>query len=139
MRPAAPTPAVPRLVAAALLTAPAAAACSAPAPVPSFAAMQPPRANLVTVIGPVTGTGPRTLTITARHTLSYTLGCRGHRTVRLSTTPKTAGFAAQCDDGAVFAGEAASTPSRDTRARLSLHITAPPGTTWELRVDGSPR
>jgi len=139
VRPPASARAVTRLLAAALLTAPAAVACSAPAPVQTFAAMPLPQANLVTVLGPVTGAGTRTLTITARHTLSYTLGCRGHDIVWLRTTPNIAGFAVHCGDGGEFAGESAMTPGRAAGTRLSLRITAPSGTTWELRVDGSTR
>jgi hypothetical protein len=139
VRPPASARAVTRLLAAALLTAPAAAACSAPAPVQTFTAMPPPQASLVTVLGPVTGTGTRTLTITARHTLSYTLSCLGHHIVWLRTTPSIAGFAVHCGDGGGFGGESATTPGRDAGGRFSLRITAPSGTTWELRVDGSTR
>ena len=126
------------LLTVALLAWPAAAACSAPTAAPSFTAMPLPRANLVTVLGPVTGTGPATITLTARHVLSYTLGCLGHHMVWLSTTPKIASFAVHCGDGGVFGGESSRTPGRETGARVSLRIVAPSGTVWDLRVDGSP-
>lgn len=122
-----------RLLAVALLASPAAAACSAPAAAPSFTAMPLPQANLVTVLGPVTGTGPRTITLTARHVMSYTLGCLGHHMVWLRGA---ASFAVQCEDGGVFAGGTSRTPGHDTGAKVvSLHVAAPSGTTWELRVD----
>jgi hypothetical protein len=128
-----------RLLAVALLAGPAAAACSAPPNAPSFTAMPLPQANLATVLGPVTGTGPATITLTARYVLSYTLGCLGHHVVWLRTTPKIASFAVQCGDGGVFAGESGTVPGREATAEVSLRIAAPSGTIWELRVDGSPR
>ena len=128
-----------RLLAVALLAWPAAGACSAPAAAPSLPAMPAPQANLVTILGPVTATGPATITLTARHVLSYTLGCLGHHVVWLRTTPKIASFAVQCGDGGVFAGESGTVPGREAAAKVSLHIVAPFGTIWELRVDGSPR
>jgi hypothetical protein len=66
-----------RLLAVALLASPVIAACSIPATAPSFAAMPAPAANMAVILGSVTGTGPRTITITARHRLRYTLSCLG--------------------------------------------------------------
>lgn len=125
-----------------LLAAPAASACSTvaakPAPARSFAAMQMAGPHTSPVLGPVTGTGPRTFTITARHLLSYQVGCLGRRLVWLRTTPTIMGFAVQCyDGGGVFAGESSTTPRDEEGARITVHVDAPPGTTWLLRVDGS--
>jgi hypothetical protein len=127
-----------RLLALALLASPVIAACSTPATAPSFAAMPAPGPNMAAILGPVTGTGPRTITITARHRLRYTLSCLGRHVVWLRATPNIAGFAIQCDDGGVFGGGTSTTPGREVGARVSLRIAAPSGTTWELRVDGSP-
>jgi hypothetical protein len=125
-----------RLLAVALLASPVIAACSTPATA-SFAAMPAPEASMAAILGPVTGTGPRTITITARHRLHFTLGCLGRHMVSLLATPKIAGFAVQCDDGGVFGGAIVNTPGREIGAKVSLRIVAPSGTTWELRVDGS--
>ena len=78
-----------RLLAVALLASPAAAACGTSVTAPSFAAMPAPETNMTAILGPVTGTGPRTITITARHQLSYTLSCLGGRVVWLRQRPRS--------------------------------------------------
>ena len=117
------------------------AGCSTqPAPAPAFAAMPLPGGayglNLTTILGPVTGTGPATLTITARRAVSITLGCRGKGLVWVRSP--VGAFAAACGNGGAFAGELDPHTRMAAGQRITIRIIAPAHVTWELRVDGTP-
>lgn len=111
-----------------------------PAPAPAFSAMPPPGSayglNLTTILGPVTGTGPTTLTITARQAVSITLACRGKGLAWVRSP--VAAFAAACGNGGAFAGELDPHTRIAAGQRITIRIIAPAHVTWELRVDGTP-
>lgn len=109
-------------------------------PAPAFAAMSPPGLayglNLTTILGPVTGTGSRSVTVGARRSVSITLGCLGKGLVWVRSPVGT--FAAACGDGGVFAGGLDSDTHMAAGQRVTIRIIAPAHVTWELRVDGTP-
>lgn len=98
--------------------------------------------NLTTVLGPVTGSGPTTLTVTASRSMSLTIGCIGKGRLTVKGALSAAAGAVLCSD---------ASRSRDAFARYyCAHVSARPGeqiklrvltgtkTTWDIRVDGDP-
>ncbi len=92
--------------------------------------------NLTTILGSVTGTGPTTLTITARQAVSVTLGCRGKGLVWVRSP--VGAFAVVCGNGGAFAGGLDPNTRMAAGQRITIRIIAPAHVTWELRVDGTP-
>jgi hypothetical protein len=116
--------------------------CSTPqaVPQPQFKAMPPPaqwyKPNYTTILGPVTGAGSRTFTISARPGIAAWFGCIGKGLVWLRSPVMT--FAAACGDGGVFAG-GLTQPTHVTPGRkVTVRVVAPATTRWELRIDGTP-
>lgn len=120
-----------------LVVAGCSGSASSPGSARSFAAMQVPEPSTAPILGPITGAGPRTFTITGRHLMSYQIGCLGRHVVWLHAPH--IGFAVQCGDGGTYAGNSVRMPSREIGAMISIRVVAPPGTAWRLRVDGSRR
>jgi hypothetical protein len=110
---------------------------------PSFQSMQPAGAQwngagYVTILGPVTGTGTETLTVSARPGMSMTLGCIGTGLVWVKSTAGS--FAAACaDDGGTFAGGRNRATHLRPGQKIAVHVVAAAGTRWELRIDGTPK
>ena len=108
---------------------------------PAFKPMQPDPYNLTAVLGPVTGTGSRTLTVTASRSMSVTIGCIGKGMLTISG-PLSAG-AVLCSDAHVSRGVFSSYYWAHVRARpgerITLRVAADAKTIWDIRVDGLPR
>jgi hypothetical protein len=112
--------------------------CSAPATTtaPALAAIAPNPQNLPAILGPVTGTGSRTFTISGRRSLSYDLSCAGAGLTWLRTLPDTGAFAVNCGGGTFGGTYLAHAPHEGQM--ITVRINAARGTRWALRVDGSP-
>jgi hypothetical protein len=124
-----------------ILCVPVLGACSTRSvPAPAFAAMPLPGSayglNLTTILGPVTGTGSRSVTVGARRSVSVTLGCLGRGLVWVRSP--VGSFAAACGNGGVFAGGLVQQTHMAAGQRVTMRIIAPAHVTWELRVDGTP-
>jgi hypothetical protein len=117
--------------------------CSTPqaVPQPQFSAMQPPaqwyKPNYTTILGPVTGTGPRIFIIPARPGIAAWLGCIGKGLVWLRSPVMT--FAAACSDGGVFAGGLNQPTHLRPGQKVIVRVVAPATTRWDLRIDGTPQ
>ena len=117
--------------------------CSAPQAVsrPQFKAMPPlwpgdeAKANYVTILGPVTDTGPKTFTIVARTGIDFTLGCIGKGLVWLRSP--VGSFAAACDDGGVWAGGRTQPTHVPDGQKIAVRVVAALSTRWELRIGGT--
>lgn len=116
--------------------------CSTPqaVPQPQFKAMPPPaqwyKPNYTTILGPVTGVGSRTFTISARPGIAAWLGCIGKGLVWLRSP---LAFAAACGDGGVFAGGLTQPMHLRPGQKVTVRVVAPATTRWELRIDGTPQ
>ncbi len=115
--------------------------CSSPARAPTFDPMPVDPNNLTAVLGPVTGTGPRTLTVTASRSMSLTMGCIGKGTL-IVLGPLSAG-AVLCSGASLGRGTFGAYYWSHLRLqpveRLRLRIVANPKTIWDIRIDGLPR
>lgn len=112
--------------------------CSSPARAPAFNSMQVDPNNLTAVLGPVTGTGPRTFTVTASRSMSITMACIGKGTL-IVLGPLSAG-AVLCSDASLGRGAFAGYYWEHLRVRpgerFKLRVAANPKTIWDIRVDG---
>ena len=115
--------------------------CSSPPRAPTFDPMQPDPNYLTAVLGPVTGTGSRTLRVTASRSMSLTMGCIGKGTL-IVLGPLSAG-AVLCGDASLsrgaFGGYYWSHVSARPGERITLRVVADAKTIWDIRVDGLPR
>lgn len=118
--------------------------CSTPQAVPQaqFKAMPPlaqwDKPNYTTILGPVTGVGSRTFTISARPGIAAWLGCIGKGLVWLRSPVMT--FAAVCGgDGGVFGGELTQPTHVRPGQKVTVRVVAPATARWELRIDGTPQ
>jgi hypothetical protein len=107
---------------------------------PAFEAMPFDANNLSAVLGPTTGTGSRTLTVTASHSMSITLGCIGKGMLTV-VGPLSAG-AVLCGDASSSEGSFAGyywshVPVRPGE-RIRLRVVTDATTIWDIRVDGVP-
>jgi hypothetical protein len=89
------------------------------------------------LLGPVAGTGPRNFVIAAPRAVSATMMCAGQRIAWLRTTPNIVGMGVACANGGAGGNDWLNVPSRDVGRIVHVHIAAPAGTRWLLRVDGS--
>jgi hypothetical protein len=100
---------------------------------------------LPTVLGPLDGTGNRTLTVVVRPTMSIELGCNGAVKGVAWVRSAIGGFAIECANppGDTFGGAYDSVQSIKedkvkTGQRVSVRITVPAGDTWQLWITGGP-
>jgi hypothetical protein len=136
-----------RLIAVVGFVLPAAVACgAAPAARPSSAAlaimiMQPPQPGTSPIVGPVTGTGPRTFTVTVRRAMGVQLSCLAYSGrapwIWINSALTPADVKCQAPGGTATGGALYRPPRDEIGTRVTLRVAAPPGTTWLLRVDGS--
>jgi hypothetical protein len=120
--------------------------CSTPRTVaqPQFEATPPPpgegnnEANYVTILGPVTGTGPRTFTISARTGIAIWFGCIGKGPVWVRS-PVMAVTDPSCGDGHSMFGEQTQATHLRPGQKVTVRVVAPATTRWELRIDGTPQ
>jgi hypothetical protein len=102
--------------------------------------MQPDQNQLTAVLGPATGAGSRTLTVTASRSMSLTIGCFGKGMLKVYGLLSGALL---CDEGRVSLGTFggyywAHLPVRPGE-RIHLRVVADAKTIWDIRVDGLPR
>jgi hypothetical protein len=95
-----------------------------------------PQPHASPILGPASGVGSKTLTVSSRFSLLYYLvSCSGARLVTVKTTQGT--FGVSCNNGSVVAGDSFIVTKRDLPRVISVRIIAPSNAAWELRVDGS--
>jgi hypothetical protein len=129
------------LASALVFTSSCSAPQSVPRPRPQFTAMplliQWGKPNYVTIMGPVTRTGSKTFTISARTGIAAWLGCIGKGIVWLSGP---LALTAVCGDGDGGAWGGALTEPTHMRPgqKVTVRVVAPATATWELRIDGTP-
>jgi hypothetical protein len=114
--------------------------CVSPPRPPTFDPMQPDPNNLTAVLGPVTGTGSRTMTVTASRSMSLTMGCIGTGLLMVTGLLSGAVLCSGASTGrGVFGGTYwAHLPVRPGE-RIRLRLVAGAHSTWDVRVDGLPR
>jgi hypothetical protein len=116
--------------------------CSAPqaVPQPHFRSMPPPgqwsKPGYTTILGPVTGIGSKTFTISARPGVAAWLDCIGKGLAWLRSP--VGSFAAACGDGGVFAGALTQPTHMRPGHKVTVRVVAPATIKWELRIDGTP-
>jgi hypothetical protein len=119
----------------------AAMCCGCSSSRPVFDAMPFGVNNLSAVLGPITGTGSRTLTVTASRAMSITMGCIG-KGMLIIVGPLSAG-AVLCGDASSSEGSFASYywshVSVRPGERIRLRVVTDATTLWDVRVDGAPR
>jgi hypothetical protein len=100
--------------------------------------MQPDQNYLTAVLGPVTGSGSRTLTVTASRSMSLTMGCIGKG---MLTAYGLLSGAMDCPAGGPGAFGSYYFAHVQVRPgqRIKLHVVADEKTIWDIRVDGLPR
>ena len=114
--------------------------CSTPRAVsqPQFEAMPPPPwPNYTTILGPVTGTGSRTFTISARTGIAELFSCIGKGPVWARSPVMT--IDAICGHGDTVAGEQTQPTHLRPGQKITVRVVAPATTRWELRIDGTPQ
>lgn len=118
-----------------LLTLVFTAACATTLKLPDYVSR--PKDGFAVLVGPVSGTGPRSFVIAAPKALSVTLTCAGHRIAWLRTVPDVVGMGVQCASGGATGSDWVNMPAKDVGRIVHVRITAAAGTRWLLRVDGS--
>jgi hypothetical protein len=112
--------------------------CSGP-PTPQFSPMPIPgqqeSPGYTTILGPVSGSGSKTLVVSARPGMAVWLGCIGKGAVR-ATTP--IGVSAICGSGNSFVGGTTQPTHYRRGQKLIVRIVSPADATWEIRIDGAP-
>jgi hypothetical protein len=102
--------------------------------------MPPDPNNLTAVLGPVTGSGSRTLTVTASRSMSLTMGCIGKGMLTVYGLLSGAGFCGGPNSsGNTFGGYYWGHMPVRPGERIQLRVVADAKTTWVIRVDGLPR
>jgi hypothetical protein len=130
----------PAMVAAALATFALAfmAGCAGPQS-PQFSPMPPPghsgKPDYSTILGPTSGRGSRTLTISAPPGIAVWLGCIGKGTVWV-TRPVAVGVI--CGSGNYFGGGLTQPTHYRRGQKLVVRIVGPATVRWEVRIDGAP-
>ncbi len=107
---------------------------------PQFSAMPPPgqaeKPGYTTILGPVSGSGSKTFTITARPGIAEWLGCIG-KGMAVLTRPYA--VVARCSNsGNGFVGGLTQPTHYRRGQKLTVRITAPATARWEFRLDGAP-
>jgi hypothetical protein len=96
--------------------------------------------GLTAVLGPVTGSGSRTLTVTASRSMSLTMGCIGTGMLTVSGRLNGAGFCGSAgNSGSTFWGYYWAHVSARPGELIKLRIAADAKSMWDIRIDGSSR
>jgi hypothetical protein len=107
---------------------------------PQFSAMPPPgqaeKPGYTTILGPVSGSGSRNFTISARPGIAEWLGCIGKGTAVLTRPHAVVALCGNSGNG--FAGGLTQPTLYRRGQKLTVHITAPATVRWEFRIDGAP-
>ena len=109
--------------------------CTSP---PKFSPMPPPSQQnpaYTTILGPVSGSGSRIFTVSARPGIAVWLGCIGKGMVRM-TRPMA--VVAICHSGNAFVGGLTQPTHYRRNQTLTVRIVSPAATRWEFRIDGAP-
>ncbi|HXB48449.1 MAG TPA: hypothetical protein VNW50_11865 [Streptosporangiaceae bacterium] len=113
------------------------AGCTGPPP-RQFSPMPPQgqqeKPGYTTILGPVSGRGSKTFTISARPGIAVWLGCIGQGTVWM-TRPVAVG--AICHSGNGFAGGLTQPTHYRHGQKLTVRIVGPATDRWEFRIDGA--
>jgi hypothetical protein len=126
--------------AAAGIVALACCGCSSPARPPRFDAMLPDSNNLTAVLGPVTGTGSRMLTVPASRSMSLTVACIGKGIVEVRGLLSGAELCKGASIGrGAFGGWYWAHLEVRPGEHIKLRVVADARTVWDIRVDGLPR
>jgi hypothetical protein len=119
--------------------------CSSAATTAAMPTMPAEFHNLPTVLGPLSGSGNKTLTVAVRATMSIEMGCLGKGSDIAWARSPIGGFAVPCGSpgNESFGGSYDSV--QELRAdnvkvgqRVSVRITVPAGDTWQLWITGGP-
>jgi len=101
--------------------------------------MLPDANNLTTVLGPLTGTGSRMLTVPASRSMSLTVGCIGTGVVEVRGLLAGAELCKDASVGrGVFGGWYWAHLAVRPGEHIKLHVLADTKTIWDIRVDGLP-
>lgn len=115
------------------------AGCAAP-PQPQFSPMPTPgqqeKPDYTPILGPVSGSGSQTFTISARPGIAMWLGCIGQGMVWM-TLPKAVGAICGRSGNAFVFGLTQPTHYRRWQ-KLTVRIVGPATDKWEFRIDGPP-
>jgi hypothetical protein len=109
---------------------------------PQFSAMPPPgqlgeQQGYTTILGPVSGSGSRTFTISARPGIGVWIGCIGKGAVWM-TRPVAVGGNCGTNSGNSYSG-GVTDPTHFRRGQvIVVRIVGPASARWEFRVDGAP-
>ena len=122
-----------------------AAGCSSAAVTATPTTMPTEAHGLPTVLGPLDGSGNKTLTVAVRPTMSVELGCLGKEKDLAWVRSPIGGFAVPCGSpgNESFPGFYDSPQDlRSDKVRVgqpvSVRITVPAGDTWQLWITGGP-
>jgi hypothetical protein len=96
---------------------------------------QQEKADYTTILGPESGSGPKTFSIPARPGLAVWLGCIGKGIVRMT---RPMGIVAICHSGNDFAGGLTQPTHYRRGQKLAVRIIGPASVRWEFRIDGAP-
>jgi hypothetical protein len=117
------------------------AGCAGPRPPrpPQFSPMPPPgqmeNPGYTAILGPMSGSGSKTFTISARPGIAVWIGCIG-KGMAWMKSPVAMG--AVCGDGGVFVSGLTQPTHYRHGQKLTVRITAPATARWEFRIDGAP-
>jgi hypothetical protein len=108
---------------------------------PRFSPMPPPGHSedpgYTTILGPVSGSGSKTFTISARPGIAVWLGCIGKGTVWM-TRPVAVGANSGSNTGSDFSGGLTQPTHYRRGQKLVVRIAGPATARWEFRIDGAP-
>jgi hypothetical protein len=113
---------------------------------PADTAVMPPDPHgLPTVFGPLSGSGTKAFTVTVRKEMAIELSCLGKSNDLAWVRSPIGGFAVVCGSpgNETFGGgyDSARGLERDgvrQGQRVSVHVTAPAGDTWQVLIMGEP-
>jgi hypothetical protein len=101
--------------------------------------MLPDSNNLTTVLGPVSGMGSRTFTVTASRSMSLTMGCIGTGVLEVRGLLSGAELCKGASIGrSVFGGGYWAHLRVRPGERIKLRVVADARQIWDIRVDGLP-
>jgi hypothetical protein len=96
------------------------------------------KTEYLTILGPVTGSGPATFTIPVRPAYMAWLGCIGTGGMVMLSSP-VIDYGVPCGDSGSVAGWIVEPAPPARGPEVTIRITAPPHARWDLRIDGAPR
>jgi hypothetical protein len=108
-------------------------------------AMPPEPHGLPTVLGPLSGSGTKAFTVTVRKTMAIELSCLGKSNDLVWIRSPIGGFAVVCGGpgnesggGRYYSAQSLERDKLRHGQRVSVHVTAPAGDTWQVWIMGAP-